>query len=257
MTAQSEIAPARAADPPPTKPRRARNQKVRKLTRTDLIVVSVMVAVPTLLVLVLVWFPAVATVALSFTNWNGIGALSSIKVIGADNYTNVATNYPPFWPALQHNLLWLAVLFVVATPFGMFLAVLLDKEIKGSRIYQTAFYLPVIMSLALVGFVWQLIYSRDQGILNAVLGTQIDWYGDSSINLWAALVAAMRAFDLVYVINKGRNGLETIATLVTQNVVGEASRVGFGSAMATIMLVISSIFVAIYLTIVMREERSK
>ncbi|WP_298797587.1 sugar ABC transporter permease [Pseudonocardia sp. 73-21] len=318
MTAQSEIAPARAADPPPDKPRRARNQKVHKLTRTDLIVVSVMVAVPTLLVLVLVWFPAVATVALSFTNWNGIGALSSIKAIGADNYTNVATNYPPFWPALQHNLLWLAVLFVVATPFGMFLAVLLDKEIKGSRVYQTAFYLPVIMSLALVGFVWQLIYSRDQGILNAVLGTQIDWYGDSSINLWAALVAAswkhvgyimllylaglkavdpslreaamidganerqaffrvifpvmrpiniivlvitvieaLRAFDLVYVINKGRNGLETIATLVTQNVVGEASRVGFGSAMATIMLVISSIFVAIYLTIVMREERQK
>lgn len=318
MTAQSEIAPARAADPPPDMPRRARNQKVHKLTRTDLIVVSVMVAVPTLLVLVLVWFPAVATVALSFTNWNGIGALSSIKAIGADNYTNVATNYPPFWPALQHNLLWLAVLFVVATPFGMFLAVLLDKEIKGSRVYQTAFYLPVIMSLALVGFVWQLIYSRDQGILNAVLGTQIDWYGDSSINLWAALVAAswkhvgyimllylaglkavdpslreaamidganerqaffrvifpvmrpiniivlvitvieaLRAFDLVYVINKGRNGLETIATLVTQNVVGEASRVGFGSAMATIMLVISSIFVAIYLTIVMREERQK
>ncbi|OJY51413.1 MAG: ABC transporter permease [Pseudonocardia sp. 73-21] len=312
------MAPARAADPPPDKPRRARNQKVHKLTRTDLIVVSVMVAVPTLLVLVLVWFPAVATVALSFTNWNGIGALSSIKAIGADNYTNVATNYPPFWPALQHNLLWLAVLFVVATPFGMFLAVLLDKEIKGSRVYQTAFYLPVIMSLALVGFVWQLIYSRDQGILNAVLGTQIDWYGDSSINLWAALVAAswkhvgyimllylaglkavdpslreaamidganerqaffrvifpvmrpiniivlvitvieaLRAFDLVYVINKGRNGLETIATLVTQNVVGEASRVGFGSAMATIMLVISSIFVAIYLTIVMREERQK
>jgi len=319
MTAQSEIAAVTPpADPPVEKRRRPRNQRVRKLSRTDLIVVSVMVAIPTLLVLMLVWFPALATVALSFTNWNGIGALSNIQGIGAANYANVATNYPPFWPALQHNLLWLGVLFVVATPFGMFLAVLLDKEIKLSRFYQTAFYLPVVMSLALVGFVWQLIYSRDQGILNAMLGTQIDWYGDSSVNLWAALVAAswkhvgyimllylaglkavdpslreaamidganerqaffrvifpvmrpinvivlvitvieaLRAFDLVYVINKGRNGLETIATLITQNVVGEASRIGFGSAMATIMLMISSIFVAIYLTIVMREEREK
>lgn len=318
MTTQSEIVQAPAAGPPPVKPRRARNRGVRRLSRTDLIVVSVMVAVPTLLVLVLVWFPALATVALSFTNWNGIGAIGDIKVIGADNYVNVATNYPPFWPALQHNLIWLGVLFLVATPFGMFLAVLLDKEIRLSRFYQTAFYLPVIMSLALVGFVWQLIYSRDQGILNAVLGTQIDWYGDPGINLWAALVAAgwkhvgyvmllylaglkavdpslreaamidganehqaffrvifpvmrpiniivlvitvieaLRAFDLVYVINKGRNGLETIATLVTQNVVGEASRIGFGSAMATIMLIISSVFVAIYLTIVMREEGRK
>jgi multiple sugar transport system permease protein len=46
-----------------------------------------------------------------------------------------------------------------------------------------------------------------------------------------------------------------IATLVTQNIVGEASRIGFGSALATIMLLISSVFIAIYLRIVMREEQ--
>ena len=317
MTAQPATVAPRTTPPTP-RTERPRNRGVRKLSRTDLVVVSVMVAIPTMLVLALVWFPAIATVALSFTNWNGIGALSSIKGVGAGNYVNVATNYPPFLPALRHNLIWLGVLFVVATPIGMFLAVLLDKEIKFSRFYQTAIYLPVVVSLALTGFIWQLIYSRDQGLLNAVLGTQVDWYGDPRYNLWAALAAAswkhigyvmllylaglkavdgslreaaqidgasetqaffriifpvmrpinvivlvitvieaLRAFDLVWVINKGRNGLETIATLVTQNVVGEASRIGFGSAMATIMLIISSIFVAIYLTIVMREERVK
>lgn len=115
--------------------------------------------------------------------------LSNIKGVGVTNYVNVATNYPPFWPALQHNVIWLVALFVVATPAGMFLAVLLDKEIRFTRFYQTAIYLPVVLSLALIGFVWQLIYSRDQGLLNAVLGTQIDWYGNPSYNLWAALVA--------------------------------------------------------------------
>lgn len=295
-----------------------RNRRVRILSGTDKVVVSLMVAVPTLFVLVLVWFPALATVALSFTNWNGIGALSKIKGIGLTNYVNVTTNYPPFWPALRHNLTFLVVLFVIASPIGMFLAVLLDKEIKFSRFYQTALYLPVVMSLALIGFVWQLIYSHDQGLLNAVLHTDVDWYGDPSYNLGAALVAtswrhigyvmllylaglkavdgslreaaqidgaseaqtffrivfpvmrpinvivlvitvieSLRAFDLVWVINKGRNGLELIATLVTQNVVGEASRIGFGSAMGTIMLLISSVFVAIYLTIVVREERGR
>jgi multiple sugar transport system permease protein len=58
----------------------------------------------------------------------------------------------------------------------------------------------------------------------------------------------------VWVINQGRNGLELIATLVTANIVGEASRIGFGSALATIMLVISLIFISIYLAVVMREE---
>lgn len=319
MTAHPETtAPPRnteaGRDRPPRKTR-AGHQRVRKLSTADRIVVTLMVAIPALIVLALVWFPALATVALSFTDWNGIGAISDINVVGATNYVNVATNYPPFWPALQHNLIWLAVLFFIATPAGMFLAVLLDKQIKGSRFYQTPLFLPVVLSLALTGFVWQLIYSRDQGLLNAALGTTVDWYGDPKYNLWAALVAtswkhvgyvmllylaglkavdgslreaasidganerqlffkivfpvmrpiniivlvitvieALRAFDLVWVINKGRNGLEVIAALVTANVVGEASRIGFGSAMATIMLAISSIFVAIYVTIVLRER---
>ena len=77
------------------------------------------------------------------------------------------------------------------------------------------------------------------------------------IVLVVTVIESLRAFDLVWVINKGRNGLELIATLVTANVVGEASRIGFGSAMATIMLLISSVFVVVYVAIVMREERQK
>ena len=275
-----------------------------------------MVLVPLLLVAGLVWLPAVATVLLSGTNWDGIGPISEIEWVGVKNYDDVVNIYPPFVPAVQNNLLWLAALFVVATPFGMFLAVLLDKEIRGSRFYQTALYLPVVLSLALIGFVWQLIYSRDQGLLNGVFGGETDWYGDQNVNIWAVLVAAgwrhvgyikllylaglkgvdpslreaaavdgssetstffrvvfpvmrpiniivlvvtviesLRAFDLVWVINKGRNGLELISALVTQNVVGEASRIGFGSALATIMLAVSLVFITIYLWTVMREDK--
>lgn len=86
-------------------------------------------------------------------------------------------------------MLWLIVLFAVFTPLGMFLAILLDKELRGTKFYQTSLYLPVVLSAALVGFIWQLMYSRDQGLINAILGTTIDWYGDPSINLWAAIVA--------------------------------------------------------------------
>ena len=47
----------------------------------------------------------------------------------------------------------------------------------------------MVLSLALTGFIWQLIYSTDQGLLNAVTGLQIDWYGDPRYNLWAVLIA--------------------------------------------------------------------
>jgi hypothetical protein len=112
----------------------------------DLVIVTLMTIIPTLFVLALIWFPAIATVLLSFTNWNGIGPLSKIQGVGFTNYVNVATNYQPFWPALGHNLTFLAVLFLIATPIGMLLAVLLDKEMRFTRFYQTAIFLPVVLA---------------------------------------------------------------------------------------------------------------
>ncbi|GAA0899757.1 carbohydrate ABC transporter permease [Virgisporangium aurantiacum] len=299
-------------EPAPGKNRR----RLRKLTGGDRVVVSFMVGVPLTFVVLLVWLPALASVILSFSRWEGFGGLDEIDWIGVENYKNIATNYPPFWPAMWHNLIWVGFLFLFPTPLGMFLAVLVDRQMRFSRFYQTAFYLPVILSLALTGFIWQLIYSRDQGLLNAVLGTEIDWYGDPDVNLWAVLVAtswkhtgyimliylaglkavdpvlreaatvdgasegraffsvifpvlrpinlivlvitiieSLRAFDIVWIVNKGRNGLEVIAALVVQNIVGEASRVGFGSALATIMLVISSAYVVIHLRATMKGDR--
>lgn len=286
-----------------------------KLNSRDRTTMILMAAVPTVLVVGLIWFPALFSVILSFTNWNGIGPLSGIQFIGVQNYVDILTIYPPFWPALTHNVLWLLSLFVIFTPLGMFLAVLVDREIRASRFYQTSFYLPVVLSGALIGFIWQLIYSRDQGLLNVVLGTSIDWYGNPDVNLYAAMVAngwrhtgyimllylaglkgfdpalgeaaaidgagqvktfflitfpvlrptnmivlvitfidALRAFDLVWIINQGRNGLELIATLVTANIAGEASRVGFGSALATLMLILSSIFIIIQLRIMVKGD---
>jgi multiple sugar transport system permease protein len=300
--------------------RRPPNRRSHRLSRGDRIILTVMAGVPAIIVVGLVWLPAAATVFLSFTSWDGFGPITEAKSVGLKNYHDVVTIYPPFKPALEHNLIWLVVTFLVPTVFGMFLAVLLDRELRGSRIYQSALFLPVVLSLALTGFIWQLIYSRDQGLLNAVLGLHgadaIDWYGNSSINLWAVLVAAswrhtgyimllylaglkgvdpslreaaavdgasqtrtffqvvfpvmrpiniivlvvtviesLRAFDLVWVINKGRNGLELISALVVSNIVGEGQRIGFGSALASIMLVISLVFIVIYLSAVLREDK--
>ncbi|MCT2150568.1 sugar ABC transporter permease [Dermabacter vaginalis] len=286
-----------------------------KLHGKDKFTVIAMSVIPLVIIGVFVWIPALCTVILSFSNWDGIGGLGDIHFVGIQNYIDMFTIYPPFWPALWHNVVWLLVLFFIFTPLGMFLAVLLDKELKLTKFYQTSVYLPVVLSAALIGFIWQLMYSRDQGFINAVFGTQIDWYGDPNINLYAAIIAngwrhvgyimllylaglkgvdpalkeaaaldgasptrtffqiifpvlrpvnilllvitfieGLRAFDIVWIINKGRNGLELISTLVTSNVVGEASRIGFGSALATIMLIMSSVFIVIQLRIMLKGE---
>jgi len=281
-----------------------------------------MVGIPTFIHVFFIWLPTIASGVLSFTSWNGIG-LDKIKFIGLKNYTDLFGGiYPPFWPAIQHNIIWLAVFTLIATPIGIFFAVLLDKEVRGTRIYQSALYLPVVLSLAIVGFIWQLIYSPDQGLINSILGTAktpqaTDWLGDRSINLWMILIAAswrhvgyimvlylaglksfdpnlreaaaidgatetqtffrvvfpvlrpinlvvivitviesLRAFDLVFITNRGLNGLELLSVLVTNNIIGEASRIGFGSALAMILLVISVGPIIFYLTRSLRAEQA-
>ena len=70
------------------------------------------------------------------------------------------------------------------------------------------------------------------------------------------VIEALRAFDVVYAINRGRNGLEVLSVLITDNIVGEASRIGFGSAIAVILLLISLVFIVTYLVQVFREDRA-
>jgi multiple sugar transport system permease protein/raffinose/stachyose/melibiose transport system permease protein len=61
------------------------------------------------------------------------------------------------------------------------------------------------------------------------------------------IIEALRAFDIVYIINRGTNGLELIGALVVQNLVGEGQVIGVGSALAVMLLVVSLVPITFYL----------
>ncbi|GAA2762691.1 sugar ABC transporter permease [Streptomyces paradoxus] len=325
MTATPAKAPEPATQPAPgpaptPTPAKAPHGHRRLLTRRDRLTLGLMAGLPTILHVALVWLTALASIALAFTTWDGIG-FDSITWVGLQNFRELFTSNPQFWPAVEHNVIWFVVLILLPTPFGLFLAVQLDKKIRFSRVYQTAFFLPVVMSLAVIGFVWQLIYNPDTGLINSIIGANkpghyIDWIGDPDLNLWAILIAAswrhagymmilylaglksvdpalreasaldganewqtfknvvfptlrptntvvlvvtiieaLRAFDLVFVFNKGAQGTELLSILVTNNIIGESSRIGYGSAIAVVLLVISLAVIIPYLIATFRKER--
>jgi multiple sugar transport system permease protein len=299
-------------------PRSRRRRKVRRLSRRDRIVIALMIGVPILLDLALIWGPAVSTFFLSFTNAHGA---APSKNIGGQNYTYMRTIDPDFWPALRHNVIWLIEFTVLATPLGILLAVVLDRGIRGSRIYQSIFFLPVMLSLALIGIVWELVYGAQYGLINGVLGKTspsdaINWLGNPKLNLWSVLLEAtwrqagyvmvlylaglkafdpalreaamldganawqlfwrvtfptmrpinnviivitviesLRAFDLVYVTNGGTNGLQLLSAMITQDITGPANRIGYGSALGVVLLVISLVPIVFFLVQQFRKEK--
>lgn len=310
----TDLSPISAASVTPA-PRR----HLRQLTGRDRGVLGVMIGLPTIIQVVLVWLPLVASVVLSFMKWDGL-SFTSFHWNGLTNYTFALTQSPQFLPAVLHNVVWLLFLAVIGTPLGLLLAVLLDQKIRGSRIYQSIFFLPVMLSVALIGIIWELMYSQDNGFINNLLGTAgtsgaIDWFGNANVNLWAALVAAtwrhagyimilylaglkgvdsslreaasldgangaqtffrvvfpamaptnviivvitiiesLRAFDIVWVINGGNNGLELLSVLVVKYLVGETQVIGIGSAFAVVLLVISLVPIVFYLVRTFRNR---
>jgi ABC-type sugar transport system permease subunit len=315
----TSVAPARTPEPEAgALVARRRKRRYTLLTRHDKLLIALMVGVPLALDLILIWGPTLASVVLSFTNWDGIGPVTGKNFVGGKNYQFMFTGYTLFWPAFAHNLIWLAWLTFVATPLGMLLAALLDREMRGSRIYQNVFFLPVVLSLVVVGFIWELQFAPTDGFINNAFGLVksgkiIDWLGNPQINLFAILIAtswrhvgyimilylaglksvdpslreaarvdgatevqtffrvilpvmapinviivvvtaieALRAFDIAFIINQGKNGLELLSILITNNALSEASLVGFGSAIAVILLLISLVPIVAFLSRVMK-----
>ena len=316
----TSITPAREDSPEAGELVATTKGRYNVLTRYDRRVLMLMVGIPLLLDIVFIWWPTLSSILLSFTNYNGVGEVGWNNFIGLKNYQFMFSGYTLFWPAFLHNVIWLAWLAFIATPLGILFAVLLDRDIRGVGFYQSVFFLPVVLSLVIVGFIWELQFSPTEGFINNALQRTsstniIDWLGNPHINLYAILIAAtwrhvgyimviylaglksvdptlreaakvdganeiqtffrvvfpvmapinivvvvitsieaLRAFDIAFIINQGKNGLELLSILITNNSISEASLVGFGSAIAVILLLISLVPIVIFLSRVMRTR---
>ncbi len=169
--------------PPGAAPKIKNRKKAPQFKGRDKWVFYAMVGIPTGLHVLLVWVPTVASILLSFTNWRGI-RFSDIDWVGFQNYDQIFTVFEKdFFQALINNAVLLVFLFIGPTLLGMFLAYSLDKNIKGTRIYQSVFYTPVVLSLAVVGFMWQsVIYSTENGLATELFGggDSVNWIGNQS-----------------------------------------------------------------------------
>ena len=165
-----------------TAPRKGRRRHFTALTKKDKAWLTFMVGVPATIHILLVWIPAFATIVLSFMAWDNLTPLGDAELVGFKNYWIIFTIFDnQLFPALFNNFMLVFFLFLCSA-VGMLFAYLLDKNVRGSSIYQSIYYFPVVLSLAVVGFIWKsTMFSRDSGLLNSVWpGGPVDFVGDST-----------------------------------------------------------------------------
>jgi len=301
----------------------ARHKKAPGRKRTlsrDTITLMLFLAVPLLIYAIWVWGPALATIGISFTQWDNV---SAPQWVGLQNYTRLFQD-PLFQRSLVNNFIWLVVFVSIPMTAGLALAVALDRKLKFTRLYQSAIYLPLVLSLPVIGLMFTWFFKPDDGLVNAILGAvsggrlSPGWLADPHFALAAVLTAAiwrhvgyvmvlylaglkgldpamreaavvdgasewqlfrritfpslkpvtvivlvitiiesLRAFDLVYVMTNGLEGpdhaTEVLATMMF-NAAIHNYQLGYGAAVAVVLLLISLAFIITYVVQVMRTD---
>ncbi|HEX6302803.1 MAG TPA: sugar ABC transporter permease [Anaerolineales bacterium] len=91
---------------------------------------------------------------------------------GFQNYVTLFTdsNYAPrFWGALKNNFVFFAVHMLVQNPIGLLLASLLAEKGRLRGLYRTVLFMPTVLSVVIIGFIWQLILNPLWGVTESIL----------------------------------------------------------------------------------------
>ena len=147
---------------------------------------------PALLLLGLFTFwPVIWGSYLAFTEYN---FLTPPRFIGLGNFEDLLQD-PVFFISLKNSLLYL--LIVPAIQIGAIgLAVLVDNQLPGIRLFRAAFYTPVVTSVSVVGIMWGWMYN-EQGLINAVLqglrviNEPIGWLSDDRLALFSVMLVTL------------------------------------------------------------------
>lgn len=161
---------------------------MKKLYSNKLVIFSLVL--PGLLLFVFaILAPICLSVYYGFTDYSGMGA---INFIGIENYKTLLHD-STFWLSLRNSLL-LAIGFVfIQHPLALITAAILDKlGGKGENVFRCVYFIPNVISVAVIAYLWKFIYNPDFGLLNkitAAFGGKGDtvWLSEDKA-IWAVLV---------------------------------------------------------------------
>jgi N-acetylglucosamine transport system permease protein len=147
-----------------------------------------------LLYLVFVLFPYGQSFYYSLTQWRGVSGNRTF--IWFDNFKKLP-NDEIFVKALTHNGQMLIVLPLATITLALLFATLFTqggRGVRGAQAYRVVFFFPQVMSVVIIGILWQYIYNPISGLLNGTLraigldSLQRSWLGSEDLALWAIAV---------------------------------------------------------------------
>lgn len=152
-------------------------------------IVPYCVVIPCMLIyLIFFYFNVGQGAAYSFTSWNGISAEKTF--IGLQNYTD-AFNSNYLQMTMKFTVIFAVIVLVLTNVLGLFLAVLLDKKIRGVNFFRGMYFFPAVMSTLTIAYIFNQIDYRLITLLGEWLGNGTLSAGLFSSPVWAPYLVAL------------------------------------------------------------------
>lgn len=128
------------------------------------------------------YIPFVMTIRYSLTKWNGIS--KHPKFIGLDNFKQIFMGDANFASASWFTVKYAVLYIILVNVLAILLAVILDMKLRSTTWLRAAFFVPYILSLVIVGFIWKFIFMQGFESLGASTGWSIfglSWLGEPGL----------------------------------------------------------------------------
>lgn len=131
--------------------------------------------------------PVCCSFGLSFTKWD---LLNPITFVGFDNYKIIFTE-PLFYKILINTIVFAVSTSILGVIIPLVLAAILNCKIRGSEFYKTAYFLPFITPMIVIGIIWEWIFDPNIGLLNNFLHLHINWLYDTNFAMPALIIVSV------------------------------------------------------------------
>jgi len=182
-----------------------RNEVPKDRTKSDHpILVAFFLAPAFIFTIVFIAYPAIMSAYYSLYEWRGISEARTF--VGLENWQQLFSD-SIIWDCIVHNLALAAVAVFIEIPLAFAIAILLARtKVLGRKLYRTAYFFPVVLSVTVVGLLWSWVYNPQYGLLNAGLrAIGLDqlakpWLGDTNLVLPAVLLVSIWRFSGFYLV---------------------------------------------------------
>ncbi|MBO5447561.1 sugar ABC transporter permease [bacterium] len=163
------------------------NKMFEKITNNQNLAARIFILPAILGTFIFIIIPVICSFGLSFTEWD---LLNPIKFVGFENY-KLLFNDDLFYKILINTVVFALSTSILGVIIPLILASILNSKIRGSEFFKTAYFLPFITPMVVIGIIWAWIFDPNIGLLNQVLQININWLYDSKFALPALIVVSV------------------------------------------------------------------